>query len=60
MQIRMIVDTRVAADGVTVETWAAGETREVDEQLGGDLIAAKKAEKAPQTRRQPQSKEDAA
>lgn len=43
MQIEMTADFKVAADGFTVETWAAGSVHEVTEQLGGDLIAAGKA-----------------
>jgi len=46
MKIRMLVDTLVAADGFTVETWAKGEIRSASDQLGGDLIAAGKAERA--------------
>lgn len=46
MKIRMTKDTLVAPDGFTVANWAAGEVREVSEQLGKDLIGAKRAELA--------------
>lgn len=42
----MLKDTLVAPDGFTVQNWAAGEVRETDDQLGGDLIGAKRAERA--------------
>lgn len=43
MQIEMTADFKVAADGFTVELWAAGSAHEVTEQLGNDLIEAGKA-----------------
>lgn len=50
MKIRMIADTRVAKDGSTVETWAKGEVYETDDQLGGDLIGAGRAEPVREAR----------
>lgn len=40
MKIEMLRDFMVAADGMTVEKWAAGTVHETTDQLGGDLIGA--------------------
>lgn len=40
MKVEMLRDFKVAADGVTVETWKAGAIHEATDQLGGDLIGA--------------------
>ena len=46
MRIEMTSDFRVAEDGFTVVTWAAGTVHETSEQLGRDLIGAKVARPA--------------
>lgn len=46
MQIEMTADFKVAPDGFTVSLWTVGSVHEVSEQLGGDLIAAGKAQLA--------------
>jgi hypothetical protein len=40
----MTADFRVAADGFSVALWTADSIHECDDQLGGDLIAAGKAQ----------------
>lgn len=40
----MTTDFRVAIDGFSVALWPVGTIHECDNQLGGDLIAAGKAE----------------
>jgi hypothetical protein len=42
--IKMTADFRVAIDGFSVTLWPVDSIHECDDQLGGDLIAAGKAE----------------
>ena len=44
MIIKMTADFKVAPDGFSVTLWTVGSIHECDDQLGGDLIAAGKAQ----------------